>query len=508
MSRRTLAVFTVATLLSAVFVVVAGRVLAVLPWEYDEGPAVLGGRFVGQGLRPFVDFAVHQPPLHLYLIALAGKLFGPTLFAARMVSVLSLALGGLLLFALIRAFAGPLPALVAQAVFLFSPSQLHALNAVGEAPMICFLLLGIACLFLGSGRPSAYASAVSFVAALLVKPIGLLTVLAAAVSLAYGRAWRRLLDFAVAGIAGATAALAWLLVLSDGIFADIVRYTVERVGARQSGLWDIDSGFPELRRLLGIETRGEWTWFCFKNFWYFPEYHLPLLLFVVAFLGVPIWVARCARSHPALRAFVVLWPAAALFTNFVALDYVSAKYFAPFLAVAAFLLAGVLSLAERYASRATAATAAAVVCAALIPWFASSLGRQVDPWYYGRADWIAHEHPRVLSFSPVFFAATGTEPGCGLWNPPDTYGAFGEAILGPAERTRRFQVSDDQLIACLRAHPEMPLVIDFWYYFFTRPGHPLREYLRGEGRAQPLFFSPQALAMWDQPVITIGAVAR
>ena len=54
----------------------------------------------------------------------------------------------------------------------------------------------------------------------------------------------------------------------------------------------------------------------------------------------------------------------------------------------------------------------------------------------------------------------------------------------------------------------MPLVVDFWYYFFTRPGDVVRTYLGGEGSPQRLFFSPQALAQWDQPFITSGAVAR
>ena len=503
-----LAAFAAAVLLSAAFIAIASSHLDTLMWEYDEGPFMLGARSISRGLRPFVDFAVHQPPLHLYLLALSGKVFGATLFGYRMLSVMSVALSGFLLFCLVRPFAGPLPGLFAQAVFLFSPSQMHALNAVGEPPMLLFTLLGVAFLFLGRGRPSAYLSGVAFVAALLIKPTCLLMVLAAALSLVYARAWRRLGDFAVAGVIAGAVGLAWLFVMSDGIFTDILRYTARRVGARTAGLWDIDSGFPELRRLLGIETHGQWTLFCFRIFWLYPVRHLPMGLFFVAFLGIPVWVFRCARGAPALRAFAVLWPASYVLTNFIALDYVSSKYFVPFLAFTAFLLAGLVWLAERYVPPLAVAAAGVVMCGALMTQLASSLGRQIDPWYYGRADWITHEYPRLVSFSPIFFAATGTEPGCGLSNPPDTYGAFGEAILGGTERLQRFKVSEAQLIECLRAHPETRVVIDFWYYFFTRPGSALRGYLRGEGSEQPLFFSPEALAQWDQPRITIGAVSR
>src|SRR5262245_20125788 len=117
----------VAAALTGLFVAIASRHLDVLTFEYDEGPFILGARFITRGLRPFVDFAVHQPPLHLYLLALSGKVFGPTLFGYRMLSVVSTGLSGFLLFWLARPFTGPLPALLAQAVFLFSASQIHSL---------------------------------------------------------------------------------------------------------------------------------------------------------------------------------------------------------------------------------------------------------------------------------------------------------------------------------------------------------------------------------------------
>src|SRR5437867_13177199 len=118
--------FAAAAVLSTLFIVISCRGLDMMTWEYDEGTFILGARFVARGLRPFVDFAVHQPPLHLYLLALSGKIFGPTLFGYRMLSVVSIGLSGFLLFWLVRPFAGPLPAILAQAVFLFSASQIHS----------------------------------------------------------------------------------------------------------------------------------------------------------------------------------------------------------------------------------------------------------------------------------------------------------------------------------------------------------------------------------------------
>lgn len=493
-----------AVLLSAVFVGIAWRLLATLPWEYDEGTFMLGARSIARGLRPFVDFSVHQPPLHLQLLALAGDLFGETVAGYRMLSVLSVAASGLLLFVLVRAFAGPLPALAAQAVFLFSPSELHSLSAVGEPPMLAFLLLGYVLLFLGTGPWSACAAAAACVVGLLVKPTGLLLVGVPALCLVVARAWRRLAWFAGAGIAAGLLALVWLQVSSDGIFGDILRFTTQRVGARSGGLWTIDSGFPELLALLGVATPGQWTWFCFRNFWYVPEHWLPLALFLVSFLGLPMWIARARRD---VAAFAVLWPLACIVTNFVALDYVSAKYFAPFLAFSAFLLAGVVWWAEERLPARAAVAGGVGVCLALAVYFAWALGRQPDPWYYARAEWLASQHPHMLSFTPMLHAATGTEPACDFDNPADTYGDFGEQIM-TAEPVRHFRVSDDRLIACLRANPDLRVVVDFWYYFFTRPGSALRAYLQGEGANRVVFFSQPAADQWNRPTLMTGAVAR
>jgi 4-amino-4-deoxy-L-arabinose transferase-like glycosyltransferase len=447
-----------------------------------------------RGLRPFVDFIHHQPPLHLYLLALSGKLFGQTLFGYRMLSLLSVAGSGFLLFCLTRPFVGPLPALVAQAVFLFSLSQKHALSAVAESPMLLFTLLGALFLFVGSGRLSAYASGVAFVVALLIKPNCLVIVLAAVLSLVYARAWRRLVELAASGVVAATAGLAWAFVLSDGIFADILRFQVERLGTRSGGMWSIDSGFADVRRLLGVNTPGQWALYCFKVFCLFPWAYLPMSFLVISALGLPVWVTRCARSRPALQAFTVLWPVSYILLNFVALDFVAEKSFIPFPAFSSFLLAGLVWLALRYVSLLIATLVGILGCAALVVLFASSLSSLVDPGYYGRAAEITHQHPTVVSFSPMLFAATGAEPGCGFGNPALTYGSFGETVLGTA-RTHRFRFSDDRLIECLRAHPETPVVIDAWFYFFTRPGSALRKYLRGEGSAQVLFFSAPAGAI-------------
>jgi hypothetical protein len=189
--------------------------------------------------------------------------------------------------------------------------------------------------------------------------------------------------------------------------------------------------------------------------------------------------------------------------NFFALDFVSPRYFIPFPAFSAFLFAGLVWLVQRYVPPLAVATVGAVLCVALGVHLAAAIESNRDLWYWGRSDWIARQYPTVVSFSPMLFAATGSEPGCGLANPALTYGGFGEAFL-LTERTRKFRFSDERLIACLRANPDTRMVVDWAFYFFTRPGSALRAYLSGEGSAQRLFFSPDAVEQWDRPVLRMN----
>jgi 4-amino-4-deoxy-L-arabinose transferase-like glycosyltransferase len=496
-----LAAFAAAGALAVLFVFLTLPLLGVLAHDFDEAWLMLDARFIARGERPFADFAHHEPPLHLYLLTLSGKVFGQTVFGYRMLSLVSIAASGFLLFCLVRPFGGAIPALIAETIFLFSPLHTRGLSAVPETPMVACTLLATLLLFVGRRRWTGYAGGVAFVGALLIKPTCLPMVVAAAASLAWARDWRRLRDFAVAGVLGGVAGLTWMLLVSDGAFADILRFQVSRIGTRSISMWSIDTGFADIRRLAGIETPRQWAVRSFLEFFHWPAEYAPMALFAAALLAVPVWIARL--GDPALRAFVVLWPASWLWADFVGLDFVSPRYFQPFAAFGAFLLAGWPWLAQRWIPAAAVAAAGGVAGLVLAADLRPALAENVDPWYWGRLHWIAREAPTVVSFSPMLFAATGTEPGCGLANAALTWGGFGEA-WPQTDRTRGFRFSDERVIACLRARPDVPIVIDWAFYFFTRPGSPLRRYLAAEGSGQRLFFSPEALQQWERPLLQMS----
>lgn len=485
------------------FVAIVRPLLATVTHDFDEAWLLVDARMVADGARPFVDFAHHEPPLQIYLLWIFGKLCGQTIAGWRMLSVASLAVGGLSVYALARPFLGVTAALVAEALVLFAPVQARALTAVPETPALAFTLVGAALLFARRDRASARAAAVAFVLAILTKPTAVVMAGSAAVALASGDEWRRLRDFAVAGIVASALGLAWVTWQSDGIFLEVVRFQLTRIGTRSVGMLAIDSGFADMKRLLGIETPLQWALLGFRTFFLTRVAWPPTVLLVLAFLAVPLWIGRAATTRPALAFFAVLWPAAYVVLDFVVMDFVSPRYFIPYLGFVALLAAAWAWLVERAAGRLVAAGTAAALVVALALHFSTTVGADRDLWFWGRTDWIGREHRRVVSFSPILFAATGAEPGCGFANPALTYGAFGENFLR-TERTQPFRFSDERLIACLRADPDLPIVVDWAFYFFTRPGSPLRAYLAGEGSAHRLFFSPESVEQWDKPLLRMS----
>jgi hypothetical protein len=342
-----------------------------------------------------------------------------------------------------------------------------------------------------------------FVLALLAKATSVVVVAAAVASLVYARAWARLFQLAASGVAAGVAAIVWVTAVSEGVFWDIVQFQIQHLGYRRVGMWSIDSGFADLRRMSGIATPRQFAMSSLRGMYEFPDTYGAALLLALSVLALPIWLAWCARDRPALRAFAIAWPLSYVLLNFFGVDFASPRYFIPYLAFSAFLFAGWAWIASRYLPGIVAAVGGVMVCLLLMAQVAPTLHLHEEPWYFARARWITDNHPDVVSFTPMLFAATGAEPGCGFANPALTYGSFGETFL-TAERTRRFRTSDDQLIACLRVNPNLPIVIDWAFYFFTRPHSALREYLDDEGAAHRLFFSPEAVEQWDRSGLTIN----
>ena len=382
----------VAVALAAVFVATALPVLDTLPHDFDEGWLMLDARFVADGQRPFVDFPHHETPLHLYLLALAGEIFGRTIFGYRMLSVTALAASGFVLFRLARPFVGALPALLAEALFLFSPVQSRASTAVPETPALFLTLVGVLWIFTRTGRVSAWASGIVFVAAALTKPTVLVPIAAAVLGLAVGREWRRLADLAAAGIVAGVVGILAVVALSDGVFAEVVRFQVTRVGTHRVGMWAIDSGFADMKQILGIETPRQWAMLNFRTFFLTAVEPMPILILALGLLAIPVWIFGCARARPAFGAFVALWPAGLLWLNFLVMDFVSPRYFIPCFAFAAFLAAGWAWLLERIAGTWVVAGVGGLAIALLVSHYVAVLGSDADPWFWGRSHAIAPTH--------------------------------------------------------------------------------------------------------------------
>lgn len=110
----------------------------------DEGPHMMGARFLLEGRIPIAEYGSRQP-LYLLVIAAFFKLLGVSLQAGRLMAVLANSATGLMLYFLGRKLFDPKTGLVAAATFLFLPLMIFWAPVVKTEPLAA--LMACLCIF-------------------------------------------------------------------------------------------------------------------------------------------------------------------------------------------------------------------------------------------------------------------------------------------------------------------------------------------------------------------------
>jgi hypothetical protein len=161
-------------------VVYLAHAATVLPYQFDldqgEGYDLNAGWLLAQGRPIYTDnasfpyFSSNYPPLYSLLVALATGIWGPTLLAGRMVSLLATIGLGLLIFGASRRQGGTAGALVAAGLFFLSNYVYHVTPLARVNALTAFFALA-GLLALGRrGRGLLVTGAVLLLAAVYTKP--------------------------------------------------------------------------------------------------------------------------------------------------------------------------------------------------------------------------------------------------------------------------------------------------------------------------------------------------
>lgn len=134
------------TLVLMLAIAVAIRIMLIsVRWiNPDEGPHMMGARFLLEGRVPVADYGSRQP-LYLLVIATFFKLFGVSVQSGRLMAVLANSATGLMLFFLGRKLFDTKTGLVAAGTFLFLPLMIFWAPVVKTEPLAA--LLACLCIF-------------------------------------------------------------------------------------------------------------------------------------------------------------------------------------------------------------------------------------------------------------------------------------------------------------------------------------------------------------------------
>jgi hypothetical protein len=115
--------------------------------------------------------------------------------------------------------------------------------------------------------------------------------------------------------------------------------------------------------------------------------------------------------------------------------------------------------------------------------------RFTDPLWYRQARAIGKlvRGRELFSFNPLIHVVAEARPACGLIDPLNVYGEHAIAALDPGSPLRRFQITAEDLVACLG--DETPVVIDDYAFWFLEP--PVFTHLERTPH-RLIFFSPDA----------------
>lgn len=424
-----------------------------LPWltpNFDEGVYIAQARLLWAGKLPYRDFFYHQTPLYLVLVAPFSALGSWSLIGVRSVSLLSSAVGGLLLHRIVASRFGGRAALLAQALFYLAPLAQYGLLALPNGPMVTCTVFAF---FLLLERNRALAAGAVAAVAVFIKPLAAASALAL-VATALSRGRRTVLLVTTGGVLGGTALMLLTESLSGGGFSDVLALQLGRYGAR--GGFDVMAGLSEFA--IAMEARGatgpiEWSLAEHRDaFLGWGPLNGNLWLLGLALLS-PLF-----RDRDPFRVACGAWLILPILFNLLvwepAWDHYFLQYVPPLACAAALSVDRALSARPRLVAGLGIAVVAVTVAL-----------RPVAPTYLEALREAVQSESRVFSFNPLVHAVTPSSPACGIIDPMNVYGEHCAAALAPASPLSRFRISEAELVRCLA--DETAILVDRYTFWFA-----------------------------------------
>ena len=157
-----------AVVLAIIFGVGVARLFFIHPTFSDENIYFLMGKHVAEGEIPYKEFGLAHPPLQIYMLAFLFTVFGASILAGKLLTLISTSASAYLIFLIAKELYREKAALFSVVLFFITPAFI-AFSMVGDGlwESMAFVLLSLYMLL----KNRLWLSAISFVTAIFIRYI-------------------------------------------------------------------------------------------------------------------------------------------------------------------------------------------------------------------------------------------------------------------------------------------------------------------------------------------------
>ena len=451
-------------------------------YNYDEGVYIYQSQMIWQGQWPYKDFFHHQPPFYLFSLA-PLHFFSPTsLFTFRLLSLIAIALSGVVFYQICRRYLPIVPSQMALILYYFAPLQLHGKHALPIGLMVFLSILGCYLILFHSSRYKVFLGGMCLGLSILYKPLTLAVCLAVGITLILSKQQRSKIIPLVASLLF-TGVLSWYLLhwMSEGQFTELIQLQMNRYASR-GGFEIMRESYPPFREFLEnhhIHSALEWNFRSHIAAFYSVDFrgssgyaaiNMNFYLLVIAFGGIWFAVKQKEGLLKDQKVFLLLWLGVPLLFGLLIWEPSWDNYYVVYLAPLSILGAFLLSYLWKHSrfkkiSRGCVIFFLVTYVGLSVVW--TTLLNQSQKSNFQQLMALKQtETTQLFTFTPMIHFISQTQPVCGLTDPFNTYGSEGLLSLRQQSVFVKYQTTSQDIIHCLESNPEMKIVIDHWSFYF------------------------------------------
>jgi 4-amino-4-deoxy-L-arabinose transferase-like glycosyltransferase len=473
------------------FLVFNGANLSVLNFNFDEGMYIYQSKLIGEFKIPYKDFFCHQPPLYPILLSLFTNNFSDALFNYRLLSLLSTAITGLLIYLISRRLFCEDIAAFSAVFFYFVPLQHYGKLALPNSMMVLFSSLSFYLLFIKNCKRDSILSGVCIAISILIKPIAISALFSfILVLILFKKDWRKSIVFLLAFFISITCIFLLMNIWSEGCLLKLIQAQIIRL-TNFSG-FEFSKGIRAFNKILSehnINSAISWNIYSHKKvFLESSNNNLNFYFLLIALVGVPTVVSRLRRKcYFGIIPFLVWVGITFIFSIFVwtpSWDHYYLQYLPPLSIMATFSINEVY-----YKFKMNLKIYILLLVILLIYVFFGIAKTDINRDFYKRVKEIKMTYnDKLFTFNPLISFLTQAKPACGIIDPLNQYEPFGRIFIRDNNYFYSYLIRDSQIINCLESGQNIKIVIEEWLVFLS--SKRLWEYIKNIDRKRLLYLYP------------------